>query len=576
MALSKPLVPDSIEEIPVIAQHYLECGNADCERNAQFYCNPCHQPMCEQCRDEHQKNKKTKNHEVVLYRQRKRQLPEGKCSDHPNKDVDVLCEDCQVPLCSKCALKDHRKHSLIDLENFYSERSILCNDEIYKINQYFLPTSQDMQRDVLKNIKSIKATMDKIRKSIKAEAETFKSLVDTVMSENIEQANRMEELLMEELQRQDNTYKDYISYLEDRDKEFYGFLAFPKLHNNPIIFSPHDNLKVRPIPEITKPVSPVFTAGQYSKDDVAKLLGRAIVPDAKPENRKIKLIKTDSTELKPTEKMKKQEREKHDAKQTLSLSSFVTKVREYTVSVVGGVRHISVGKSGRLWVIDDRGKLVQTNLHGLHQQKILASCVCSHTVTQDGDLIYTDEDNKAINRITKDNTITEFIKTGKWTPTSIHSSHINGDILVWMSHVKETKITRYNKTGKEIQNIQRKGFIDLYNIAENINGDICILDWMEGAVVVLNKSGQQRFSYTKRKSIFSPHAICTDIRGHILVCDRHNKTVIVLSQDGQFLCQLLTKQHGIEYASSLFVDDDNNLHVGQSNTNKVKVYKYLQ
>nr|XP_034313289.1 RING finger protein 207 [Crassostrea gigas] len=299
MVLSEPLAPaDSVEGLPVIAQHYLECGNEDCERNAQFYCNPCHQPMCEQCRDEHQKSPKTKNHEVVLYRQRKRQLPKEMCSDHPNKDIDVLCEDCQVPLCSKCALKDHRKHSLIDLENFYSERSILCNDEIYKINQHFLPTSQDIQRDVLKDIKSIKATMDKIRKSMKAEAETFKSVVDTVMSENIEQANRMEELLMEELQSQDNTYKDYISYLGHLVKGFYRFLVFSKLHNNPIIFSPHDNLKVRPIPETTKPVPPVITAGQYSKEDVAKLLGRAIIPDAKPEYRKIKSMKTDSTELK--------------------------------------------------------------------------------------------------------------------------------------------------------------------------------------------------------------------------------------------------------------------------------------
>lgn len=267
-------------------------------------------------------------------------------------------------------LRDHRKHSLIDLETFYSERSILCNNVIYKINQYFLPTSRDIQKDVSKNTKSIKATMDKIRKSMQAEAETFKSLVDTVTSENLEQVNRMEELLMDELQSQGKTYKNYISYLEDLVKEFYGFLAFPKLHNNPIIFSLHDNLNVRPIPETTKPIPPVFNAGQHYKENIAKLLGRTIVPDAKPENRKIKSMETAILELKPIKKTRKPDREKSDVKLTLSLSSSVTKVREYTVPDVDKVNHISLGKSGRIWVSDNRGNPVQTDLHGNHILKI--------------------------------------------------------------------------------------------------------------------------------------------------------------------------------------------------------------
>ena len=57
-------------------QHYLVCGTKDCQQNCQYYCNVCHHLMCEQCRSKHSKHPDTKNHEVVLYRQRKRQLPE--------------------------------------------------------------------------------------------------------------------------------------------------------------------------------------------------------------------------------------------------------------------------------------------------------------------------------------------------------------------------------------------------------------------------------------------------------------------------------------------------------------------
>uniref|UniRef100_K1PKI3 Tripartite motif-containing protein 3 n=1 Tax=Magallana gigas TaxID=29159 RepID=K1PKI3_MAGGI len=290
-------------------------------------------------------------------------------------------------------------------------------------------------------------------------------------------------------------------------------------------------------------VPPAFTAGQYNKEDVAKLLGIITFPNTKPENRKIKPMESASTQLKPTGKQRKQGREKSDVKHRLSLSSSVTKVRKYTVPGVDYVFHISLGKSGRIWVSDHIGYLVQTELQGNQLQKTKTSGQDEgyHTVTQDGDLIYTDRLNKVINRITPGNTITEFIKTGDWEPYIIHSSHINGDILVGMVTNGEAKVTNYNKIGTEIQNIQRdnKGQ-DLYStgphyITENINGDVCVSDFNKHAVVVVDKSGQHRFSYTGQRSRLDPYGICTDVLGHILVCDNISETVHLLDQDGQFL-----------------------------------------
>ena len=61
-----------------------------------------------------------------------------------------------------------------------------------------------------------------------------------------------------------------------------------------------------------------------------------------------------------------------------------------------------------------------------------------------------------------------------------------------MSKDKDTKLTRYSKTGKEIQNIQRdqKGhelYCDPCYITENINGDICASETGKGSVVVVNR-----------------------------------------------------------------------------------------
>ncbi|XP_065929288.1 tripartite motif-containing protein 2-like [Magallana gigas] len=565
----------SESQIPPDAQHYLVCGTEDCEKFCQFYCNNCHQQMCEQCRHEHQKNKKTNNHEVVHYKQRKRQLPVEKCKIHSTKDIDLLCEECQIPLCYKCATtKEHRGHVFTDLEIVFGENVTLCHEEIAKIRNHFEPTSQNLKKEIAADVKEIKKIMKGLRKSMKAEAESLKNLVDTVTSDNIEQTNKIEKSILETLNGQNQEIDAYMNYLNDLVKTYYGYLSPSNIEQLTFALKSED-LIIRPIPETSKPVPPVFSACQYSKEDVAKLLGNITVSNTKPENRKIKMIETASLQLKPTVKQRKS-----DVKQTLSLSSSVTKIRKNTVPGVDSVYHLSLGKSGRLWVSDGDGNLVQTDLQGNQLQEIQTSCSGegNHTVTQEGDLIYTDRDNKVINRITSGNKITEFIETGNWRPLSIHSSHINGDILVGM---QLGKVTRYNMTGKEIQNIERdnKGQ-ELYSyphyITENINGDICTSDLFKQAVVVVNKSGQHRFSYKGQGSVFNPCGICTDVLGHILVCDYLSDTVDLLDQDGQFLCVLLTKQQGVKDLRSVFVDDENNLIVGKLHSNTVTVYKYLQ
>nr|XP_022339907.1 uncharacterized protein LOC111134800 isoform X2 [Crassostrea virginica]XP_022339909.1 uncharacterized protein LOC111134800 isoform X2 [Crassostrea virginica]XP_022339910.1 uncharacterized protein LOC111134800 isoform X2 [Crassostrea virginica] len=557
-------------------QHYLVCGTEDCQQNGQFYCNACHQSLCEQCRDEHQKSPNTKNHEIVLYRHRKHQLPVEKCKDHPTRNIDIFCKECQIALCSKCStMEEHNGHKFDDLEDIYAEKYALWQGEFSKIQKYFLPTSQDLKTDIEEDVTQIKKTMGSIRTSMKANAESLKKLIDEVTSENIEHTHTMEKSLLKKLKSQETTYDDYITYLWKMSDEFQEYLS---ITNQKLLFQ-SKTLKIQPIPETTKTVPPVFTAGRFNKDDVTKLLGKVNVPNTKPEKRKIQPMETISTHMKSTEKKLEQSKEKSDMKQTLSLSSSVTKVREYSVPGVNSALHVSVDKSGRLWVSDDTGNFVQTDLQGNQLQKIKTSGRFQgyHTATQDGDLIYIDKDKKVIYRITQDKKITEFIKTGERIPISVYSSRINGDILVGMIR----KVTRYSKTGKEIQNIQKdnkgqKLYIYPHYITENINGDICTTDFNECAVVVVNKSGQHRFSYTGQGSIVRPWGICTDVLGHILVCDTVSKSVHLLDQDGGFLSVILSPKQGINNPHGLCVDDENNLYVGQYGTNTVTVYKYLQ
>ena len=115
-------------------------------------------------------------------------------------------------------------------------------------------------------------------------------------------------------------------------------------------------------------------------------------------------MEAESAHMKSTEKQLEQSKEKSDMKHTLSLSYSVTKVREYNVPGVNRTCHVSVDKSDRLWVSDESGNLVQTDLQGNLLQKIKTSGGEEgyHTATQDGDLIYAEKNKEVIDRITPD------------------------------------------------------------------------------------------------------------------------------------------------------------------------------
>lgn len=570
MALSTPVVSFT-------AQHFVECGTEECEGNYQFYCNSCERPMCSLCRDEHLKSSKTDYHDVVSHKHRKRQqLPVEKCKIHPSKDLDILCEECNVPLCSKCStMPSHRGHTFVDLEEKYAENCHTCQETILKICQYFIPESQNLQKKTNDDVPEVKSVLDGIRSLMRVEATALKDMVDEVTSEKIDHVNEIEESLTEFLKSQDGIYSDYISYLNKLIKEFRCFLSLSEYKNNPLIFSISEALKIKPIPDTSKPVVPKFTAGQYTKDDIVKLLGRIDVPNIEPENRKIHTIETLGRQSKPTER---QDRKTSEVKQTL-LSS-VKKVGEFIIPGVRVAFHVSPDKSGRLWVSDLSENLVQTDAIGNQIQKIQTSGGFGyHSVTQEGNLIYADRYNQVINTVTLAFEIVEFINTGKWTPLSIHSSNINGDILVGLRKDGNAKVARYNKTGEEIKIIERseegQELYDFpYYITENITGDVCTSDINRHAVVVVTNAGQYRFSYTGQKLRFIPYGLCTDTLGNILVCDGYSKTVHLLDQDGHFLSLILTEQQGVCHPFCVCVVDESKLHLCQDNT--VVVYKFLQ
>ncbi|XP_061171134.1 tripartite motif-containing protein 2-like [Saccostrea echinata] len=219
------------------------------------------------------------------------------------------------------------------------------------------------------------------------------------------------------------------------------------------------------------------------------------------------------------------------------------------------------------------------------------SCMSSDLVwisdLRDNSLILTNtKDNKDyIRKLSKDNRRSSiFMKqTETWKPRCVFCSHLNGDILVGTA---TGKVNRFNSTGQHIQTIQynNKGgrlFKTPRYITENHNGDVIVsdfLDYIQGAVVVTERGGKYRFSYTgpSSSSRLDPRGICTDAMSHILICDWITSTVHILDKDGTFLSQIHTQQQqSICKPRCLSYNDNTHLLWVGSDDNRVCIYKYI-
>nr|XP_034308421.1 uncharacterized protein LOC105332837 [Crassostrea gigas]XP_034308422.1 uncharacterized protein LOC105332837 [Crassostrea gigas]XP_034308423.1 uncharacterized protein LOC105332837 [Crassostrea gigas]XP_034308424.1 uncharacterized protein LOC105332837 [Crassostrea gigas]XP_034308425.1 uncharacterized protein LOC105332837 [Crassostrea gigas]XP_034308426.1 uncharacterized protein LOC105332837 [Crassostrea gigas]XP_034308427.1 uncharacterized protein LOC105332837 [Crassostrea gigas]XP_03430842 len=275
----------------------------------------------------------------------------------------------------------------------------------------------------------------------------------------------------------------------------------------------------------------------------------------------------------------------------LKLMSPPELLHSLTVTGVGRCYHISCVTPDRVWV---RGysNIILTDTTGVPLHRVEDSCISNiigngfHTVNSESELIYIIR-NSNINKLSKDmKTTTTFIERTDpiWEPWCVYWSPSTGDLLVGMCyiHTNTAKVTRYNQSGQLTQTIQNDTGRGLYRkpcyITENNNGDVVVsdYDYPSGAVVVTERGGRHRFSYTGHPSgsRLEPCGICTDPLSHILVCDDRTNTVQMLDKDGQFLSHLLTESQEMGVPLSLSYDvNTHRLWVGSYN--KVYVYRYI-
>ncbi|XP_052692435.1 uncharacterized protein LOC128170712 [Crassostrea angulata] len=531
-----------------------------CSGGTEYYCVSCPCDLCPQCKENHVKDLQTIDHDVVSHRDKINYIPTQEiCVRHPSHVYKKYCEPCQVPVCFHC--RKHRTHRQLDVKTAYKTKRQQHRGTIHTIRSEALFYRPVLLTGIKADVKTCHTEFSPLQSEMLTKAQTLKDLIDYVVYDLLNNVlcyfdfkHRCKKQKIEmirhiiRLRRYEHRYVQPAFTFSALQFLSFTKTALPQIH-------------------LTLHTSQLSMTESLNKEDVMESLSAIQITER--GNRRV------------------------GNQCLLKLTSGAELHQSLTLTGVDYCYHISCVTSDRVWV-SDGSYLTLTDTTGVPLHRVKDSdndYIGSHTVNSESELIYIDW-NSNINKLSKDmKTTTTFIDTtdSTWDPVCVYWSPSTGDLLVGMHNDRtETgKVTRYNQSGQLTQTIQyhntgRGLYGDPIYITENNNGDVVVsdkIDYVSGAVVVTERGGRHRFSYTGHPSGSGlwPHGICTDALSHILVGDGKTKTVQMINKDGRFLSYLLTKSQEMGKPWGLRYDvNTHRLWVGSEyNNKKVCVYRYI-
>nr|XP_022296605.1 uncharacterized protein LOC111106282 [Crassostrea virginica] len=533
---------------------------------AQSFCDFCHVNLCKPCIGEHISDEYDK-HKIVPILQRKSTLIYPKCETHQNKTCECQCKDCNVFVCSHCmASSQHSGHKFLHLEELFTTSKKCIQTDREELNNTIIPTYEEIVNELEKEIASVDGEYKKLTTEMSKQREEIHREVDMAINQMEKEIGEIKVKHRSILQK----HLDEIKQLQSLMQQTLNALNEIEESNevSSAIHYSSKNEQFSKLPPKVDVSMPKFIRKQIKKEELSSLIGKLTPLSTILEERVF-------TAKKPSASV----RELSDEPDVLN-----------TIKM-GHRRLLSVTclNEEQIWTSGETADIKCFNIQGVLQKTINTKSgdwPDDIAVDRDRALLYSDRITGTVYKVKNDQT-EAIIRLQGWSPTQLCVTS-SGDLLVTMFSDDETqsKVVRYSDSTVK-QTIQFDGEDQpLYSgntctkyISENRSLDICVADWIAGAVVVVNQAGKLRFRYTghpssTKNNAFKPYGITTDSQSRILTSDYYNHCIHILDADGQFLCHInncdLRDPHG------LCVDSDDNLFVCEYDKGNVKKIMYLK
>ncbi|XP_052678819.1 uncharacterized protein LOC128159686 [Crassostrea angulata] len=527
-----------------------------------LYCDICKKHVCKACVGEHFSDESTE-HRVVQF---KSLGSATTCQKHSSKLCELRCEQCDIPICSKCISSgEHEQHKKVNiLENFETKKAVLKRD-LQELEESIDPKYQEIALNISEQKADLNKNSQKLKIAIDKHGEDLHREMDIMIHKLKSDLDEIESKQLVVLTKQENNIKRTISEITKIVSDLKKLIN----SNNVSIVSAYKsrNAEFRRLPPKHRVSLPSFTAHKINREQLYQQFGSPTESSIKTEENGYTMDSPSAESSPPNRPL-------------IEVPRIITEIN----TEQRGLENVSCLSDEEIWTRGNENIMRLYNLRGELVKSVRTKSGKTPddiAVTRSGDLVYTDYYDRSVN-ILKKTQIQTMIRLQGWIPYRVCSTS-SGDLLIIMnSDNKQVKVARYSGS-TEKQSIQ---FNDngeplfssscfIKYICENRNQDICVSDCKARSVVVVSQAGKRRFTYKCPPSTsnreFIPYGITTDSHSRILTSDSNNQCIHIIDQDGQFLCYI--DNCHLQIPRDLCVDSRDNLFVSEY-TGKMKKIQY--
>ena len=555
-----------------------------CENSpAKFNCNTCGDALCTTCKAHHLKSKGTRDHTIVPYAEKlnPKYFAQLFCSTHHNHSPKFWCDTCGMPICDVCITKEHRGHHCNNISEILTDKRDAMLGEMKAIRDKTMVEWEG----VLDQAKSITVSyldgISQVEKELLTRGKEMHKQVDAILSNSQQTLQKMKESGLAKLQKQEKHLEDRLQKMRDevqryedrlRDADPNTILQFKE--------STEESKEETNPPSLETTPVPIFTKGQDDTKVLQNMFGQLAIQNVAQKGTKGQLSTPVTLQESPeinsndrpaatadsgkTQVPSSQSKTIVTQRSPIPNPSIQSKFRvglQYPciACVEGGLAWVKTGYK-TLQLVDRKGSVKDTINTSFGFNDL--------NVTSDGDLLLADRTNSCIKHISRQKTISTLFSTS-WEPNCVCCLH-NGDMVA--TFPKNSQVIAYSRGGEIRQKMDHIKFRHPMSVAENkVNQDIHVCDHQyhgynaPGKVVTIGADGKVRYEYTGQDDgkVFAPADVCTDQMGHVLITDFNNNRVHILDQEGQFIQYVLTSQQGMDYPTTIDVDREGYVWMGQ-------------
>ncbi|XP_060561282.1 uncharacterized protein LOC132721052 [Ruditapes philippinarum] len=533
------------------------CFEGNIREQAVKYCPECQEFLCTGCTRHHGRQRMSRSHKLVdknEVKQGSRVIVTAKCLYHPDRDIEMYCEEHDMVYCLKCIATYHR-----------SCRGVSGLDD--------LSVSTDQKRETERLKADIMNIQDRLENTDKKTKTNMKS-IEEQRNDIISQIEGLARGWMEHIQKLER------EALEGLDAEY--SLVKGELETNISMLSKAK----QEIEQVRSQLQDVDSLEKIQQFVQTKLTQQTL-------NNAVKVLK--QIEAKGSQSLNL--KENTELKSSVSSSKFLVSVQKISESkslLTTRTYKVSSQKEENIRMKNDKSH----------------PYICDVCQLPDGTIILADYNNMRIKRLDVNYNIKDCLDLGTW-PTGICYTgntevavKLNNDKVwfisvgnslckvrdisvtggrfwgitycageFWVSVVKSVNI--YSKTGKLLKSISNdvSGKPMFISAAQQmaVSGDIVIVtDFSDGAVC-LNRDGTVKREL-RDKRLAETRGVYVSNDGTVFISGLTSDNTMMFDSDGKCLGELVTKDSGLVNPISLLFDKKRNCLLAACYPDKIIIY----